>query len=186
MSPVSRMLLLLLIRRWLEALILHCIWQLIYWIHTTVMLTLQIFDAPKMTVGFISCVETSIIMMKTCRNKLPTLNSRSFRIEKDHLVRSLQGLLKTLSIIQVKVVCWFYMVVCCVHLTRNLLYLLTNREVFYFSILVAALWNWNTSSIEDGYQDPIFNTSSSSCERTWSGSDGVSTYLLSKFQQHYN
>jgi hypothetical protein len=29
-------------------------------------------------------------------------------------------------------------------------------------------------------------TSSSGCERNWSGFDGVSTYLLSKLQQHYN
>jgi glutathione S-transferase len=65
----------------------------------------SIFDAPKMTVAFISCVETFFIMMKTCKNKLPMLNSRSFRIEKGHLARSLQGLLRTLIIIQVKVVC---------------------------------------------------------------------------------
>jgi hypothetical protein len=64
----------------------------------------SIFDVPKITEGFISCVETFFIMMRTCKNKLPMLNSRSFRIEKDHLARSLQGLLKTLIIIQVKVV----------------------------------------------------------------------------------
>jgi hypothetical protein len=59
----------------------------------------SIFDAPKMTVAFINCVETFFIMMKICKNKLPMLNSRSFRIEKDHLVRSLQELLRTLIII---------------------------------------------------------------------------------------
>jgi hypothetical protein len=59
----------------------------------------SIFDVPKITEGFISCVETFFIMMRTCKNKLTMLNSRSFKIEKDHLARSLQRLLKTLIII---------------------------------------------------------------------------------------
>jgi hypothetical protein len=40
-----------------------------------------------------------------CKNKQPTSNYRSFKIEKVHLARSLQGLLKILIIIQVTVVC---------------------------------------------------------------------------------
>jgi hypothetical protein len=46
----------------------------------------SIFDVPKITKCFINCMQ-------------PTSNSRSFRIEKAHLARSLQGLLKTLIII---------------------------------------------------------------------------------------
>jgi hypothetical protein len=70
--------------------------------------------------------------------------------------------------------------------TSNLLYLLTNREVF-----ISASW-WRLYGTETPALHKMttkilsLTASSSGCERNWSGFDGVSTYLLSKLQQHYN
>jgi hypothetical protein len=70
--------------------------------------------------------------------------------------------------------------------TSNLSYLLTNREVF-ISASWWRLYGTKTPALQKMATKILSLTSSSSgCERNWSGFDGVSTYLLSTLQQHYN
>jgi len=56
----------------------------------------SIFDDVTITEGFINCVETFYHHDEDKQDQAVNIELRSFRIEKDHLVRSLQGLVKTL------------------------------------------------------------------------------------------
>jgi len=56
----------------------------------------SIFDDATIIEGFINCVETFYHHDEDKQDQAVNIELRSFRIEKDHLVRSLQGLVKTL------------------------------------------------------------------------------------------
>ena len=62
----------------------------------------SIFDDATIIEGFINCVETFYHHDEDKQDQAVNIELRSFRIEKDHLVRGLQGLVKTLITTQVK------------------------------------------------------------------------------------
>jgi hypothetical protein len=101
-----------------------------------------LFDAPKMTEAFISCVETFYYHDEDMQEQAANVELQKFQNRDGPFSKKLARTFENFDYNPGKSsLLNTYMVFCCVHLIRNMLYLLTNREVFHFSIMVAALWN---------------------------------------------
>jgi hypothetical protein len=95
-----------------------------------------------MTEAFISCVETFYYHDEDMQEQAANVELQKFQNRDGPFSKKLARTFENFDYNPGKSsLLNTYMVFCCVHLIRNMLYLLTNREVFHFSIMVAALWN---------------------------------------------
>jgi hypothetical protein len=149
----------------------------------------SIFDEPKITEGFIACVEKFYYYDEDMQDQAANIELKSFRKEKDHLTRSLQRLFKTLITTQVEVLVttWLFHVY---NFVSNIVtWLFPIFHVALFLKLIEGLYSisaswWRLYGTETLASQKMatrilsLTSSSSSCERNWSGFEGVSTYLL--------
>ena len=80
----------------------------------------------------------------------------NFELKKDHLQRSLRGVVKILIIMQVCILI-LWSLIYSIYIQNLCNTLLTWFCALIHSILVEALWNWSTSSTKDGCENPLID-----------------------------
>jgi hypothetical protein len=118
-----------------------------------------LFDAPKMTEAFISCVETFYYHDEDMQEQAANVELQKFQNRDGSFSKKLAMTFENFDYNPGKSsLLNTYMVFCCVHLIRNMLYLLTNREVFLFQHHGGGSMELKHQLYRRWLKDPIFDS----------------------------
>jgi hypothetical protein len=118
-----------------------------------------LFDAPKMTEAFISCVETFYYHDEDMQEQAANVELQKFQNRDGPFSKKLARTFENFDYNPGKSsLLNTYMVFCCVHLIRNMLYLLTNREVFLFQHHGGGSMELKHQLYRRWLKDPIFDS----------------------------
>ena len=136
----------------------------------------SIFDQPKISEGFIACVEKFYYHDEDMQHQAANIELKKFQNREGPFSKKLARTFENFDYNPGRATSYklaWLMAVCCLLFSKLI-------EVFFF---ISASW-WRLY----GYETPALHkmatrilsltSSSSGCERNWSGFEGVSTYLL--------